>query len=178
MLAAFAAGMLFTWVSRSSGGGSGGSAWFSGGVPANWGPARVDRTDGGVVEAAWRLPGAEQDGFYPCLYVARLQVAGGRSLSTAEWLGQVTQDLISHDMQGGFLDLRDGAPAVEVTVEDATGSDRLSRDVPISTYSVFATEHAGFYRVTFMAGRATFGRLQPSAAAVMDAFRGSSSPGA
>jgi len=128
-----------------------GAAWFNGGAPSGWVPTTVNGlASDEVLEAAWKTPGATVDGFYPCVYVVRVEMAGSAGVSTGTWFAGLASEAASRGWQSQQVVLSDGAPALSVYIAWGAGEDRTASNIPISEYELYARHGTGYYRVTFM----------------------------
>jgi hypothetical protein len=147
------------------------ATWFQGGVPANWAPTTVnDIPSTQTLEAAWQTPGPVVEGFYPCVYIVQLLTTGGTSPTTEAWLASLAATATTNGWRPNYIYLADGALALAVYVPWTTGQDRSDKDVPLSTYVVYARRGTGFYRVSFMTAVSGYTAELPAVSPVMDRF--------
>jgi hypothetical protein len=153
-----------------------GASLFDGGVPSSWAPWTVsDLRSDELLEGAWKTPGPGVDGFYPCVYVVRFRLEG--AANSANWFANLTAQASSRGWDAQTLLLSNGAHALSVYIPWTIGRDRLSSDIPISEYLIYAVAGTSFYRVTFMTPVNGYTTEAPAVISVVDHFQGTSASG-
>ncbi|HET9059891.1 MAG TPA: hypothetical protein VFN61_08210 [Acidimicrobiales bacterium] len=150
-----------------------GVSLFAGGVPSEWGPARVNVASDTVLVSAWETPGASVNGFFPCVFVVRYKVRPGVLPSAPEWFAQISALASQHGRTATHVVLDNGAPAMSEYLPFAQGTNVYGAAVQIGAYEIYAKHGTGFYRVEFMATEPEFSVEEPSVARVMMSFEGS-----
>jgi hypothetical protein len=152
-----------------------GTAWFTGGVPANWSPATVNNMpQDAALEAAWRTPGPDEGGVFPCLAVIRFRGVDASHETVSEWLDSVGLTMRAQGHQPHGLTLVNGAPALAATQHAGGGfaNGQLAGQVATSSYAIYAQHGDGFYLIEFVSAAADFASEQPAVARVMANFVG------
>lgn len=153
-----------------------GTQWFAGGVPDNWSPAAITNLPpGAALQAAWRSPGPDVDGIFPCVAVFKYDNVSPRQLSLSQWLGSIVSAARAHQAAAQRIVLSDGAPAVSVVETTGAGFDngQLAGQVPTSLYAIYAAHAGHFYTIEFIADSSYFSSEQPDVATVMANFKAS-----
>jgi hypothetical protein len=149
---------------------------FEGGVPSSWAPWTVsDLRSDELLEGAWRTPGPGADGFYPCVYVVRFRVQ--EAASAATWFANISAEASSQGWDAEAVLLPGGSQALSLYVPWSIGRDRISSDIPVSEYVVYAVVGTSFYRVTFMTPVNNYTAEAPAVISVVDQFQGTPGPG-
>jgi hypothetical protein len=155
-----------------------GRQWFTGGVPRAWAPATVNNMPrGATLEAAWRTPGPDIQGVFPCLAVIKFDNFSPSQFSISQWLEAIARRISARGEQSQDITLVNGAPALSVSQPGGGGfaDGQLAGPVTTSSYAIYA-EHAGFfYVVEFVAPSGNFASEEPTVAEVMNNFIGSGS---
>jgi len=151
-----------------------GTTWFNNGVPDNWVPATVSNLPAGAdVVAAWRVPGPDVDGVFPCVAVVEFGGFNTTTVPLGQWLESVSAQAQARGLHPQDITLTDGAQAIEIQAQ-ASGFDnaQLAGQAVTSSYSIYAQHGDNYYLVEFVADASNFPHEVRGTAPVLANFIG------
>jgi hypothetical protein len=151
-----------------------GTAWFKNGVPDTWAPATISNLPAGTdVVAAWRTPGPDVDGVFPCVAVIEFTGLNTSTMSLGQWLESVSTQAQAGGLRPQDVTLTDGSQAIAVQAQDS-GFDnaQLAGPATTSSYAIYAQHGDHYYLVEFVADAGNFPSEKREIAPVLANFIG------